>query len=87
MEAGIKEQKGVFTMRRPLVRSPIGLELQEQFSLFAATVVRWAAQWAREQAVRQATRGLHEAWGRPRPWCGWSGRRVRAWCRRRKGGP
>jgi hypothetical protein len=63
MEAGIKEQKGVFTMRRPLVRSPIGLELQEQFSLFAATVVRWAAQWAREQAVRQATCGLQEAWG------------------------
>ena len=63
MEAGIKEQKGVFTMRRPLVRSPIGLELQEQFSLFAANFVRWAAQWAREQAVRQATRGLQEAWG------------------------
>jgi NADH dehydrogenase FAD-containing subunit len=67
MEAGIKEQKGVFTMRRPLVRSPIGLELQEQFSLFAANFVRWAAQWAREQAVRQATCGLQEAWGETKP--------------------
>jgi hypothetical protein len=63
MEAGIKEQTGVFTLRRPLVRSPIGLELQEQFSLFAANFVRWTAQWAREQVVRQATRGLQEAWG------------------------
>jgi hypothetical protein len=51
MEAGIKEQKGVFTMRRPLVRSRFGLQLQEQFSVFAANFVRWAAEWAREQVV------------------------------------
>ncbi len=51
MEAGIKEQKGVFTMRRPLVRSRIGLQLQEQLSVFAANFVRWAAHWAREQVV------------------------------------
>ncbi len=61
MEAGIKEQKGVFTMRRPLVRSRIGLHLQEQFSVFAANFVRWAAQWAREQAVQQATTRLQQA--------------------------
>jgi hypothetical protein len=61
MEAGIKEQKAVFTMRRPLVRSRVGLQLQELFSVFAANFVRWAAQWAREQAVQQATRRLQQA--------------------------
>jgi len=56
MEAGIKEQKGVFTMRRPLVRSRYGLELQEQLSVFAANFVRWAAHWAREQVVVEGSR-------------------------------
>jgi hypothetical protein len=56
MEAGIKEQKAVFTMRRPLVRSRSGLELQEQLSVFAANFVRWAAQWAREQVVVEGSR-------------------------------
>ena len=45
VEAGIKENKAVFTMRRPLVRSPIGMQLQEAFALFAANLVRWAAAW------------------------------------------
>jgi hypothetical protein len=49
IEAGIKENKGVFTMRRPLVRSAIGMQIQEQFALFAANLVRWAAAWARSQ--------------------------------------
>lgn len=49
LEAGIKENKGVFSMRRPLVRSAIGMQLQEQFALFGANLVRWAAAWAREQ--------------------------------------
>jgi hypothetical protein len=56
MEAGIKEQKGVFTMRRPLVRSRFGLQLHEQFSVFAANFVRWAAQWARAQVVVDGSR-------------------------------
>jgi hypothetical protein len=80
MEAGIKEQKGVFTMRRPLVRSRVGLQLQEQFSVFAANFVRWAAQWAREEVVQQATPRLQQALRRPRPWCGWWDRRGRACC-------
>ncbi len=46
IEAGIKEGKGVFPMRRPWVRSEIGLQIQEQFCLFAANFVRWAAGWA-----------------------------------------
>jgi hypothetical protein len=45
VEAGIKENKGVFTMRRPLVRSPIGMQIQEAFALFAANFMRWAAMW------------------------------------------
>lgn len=49
LEAGIKENKGVFTMRRPLVRSPVGMALQEAFALFAANFVRWAAQWVQSQ--------------------------------------
>ncbi len=31
IEAGIKEEKGVLTLKRHLVRSPIGMQLQEQF--------------------------------------------------------
>jgi len=45
IEAGIKEGKGVFTLKRHLVRSPIGMQLQEQFALFGANFVRWAAAW------------------------------------------
>ena len=56
MEAGIKEQKAVFTMRRPLVRSRFGLQLQEQLSVFAANFVRWAGHWAREQVVVEGRR-------------------------------
>jgi hypothetical protein len=60
VEAGIKENKGVFTMRRPLVRSPIGMQLQEQFALFAANFVRWAAAWASEQ-LREVPVALAQA--------------------------
>jgi len=60
IEAGIKENKGVFTMRRPLVRSAIGMQLQEQFALFAANFVRWAAAWAGEQ-LREVPPSLAQA--------------------------
>jgi hypothetical protein len=60
IEAGIKEGKGVFRLRHPLVHSPIGMLLQEQFGLFAANFVRWAAQWAK-QLVRQANQALKDA--------------------------
>jgi hypothetical protein len=48
IEAGIKEEKGVFTLKRHLVRSPIGMQLQEQFALFGANFIRWAAAWAKD---------------------------------------
>lgn len=48
LEAGIKEEKGVFTLKRHLVRSPIGMQLQEQFALFGANFVRWAATWVKD---------------------------------------
>ena len=53
VEAGIKENKAVFTLRRPLVRSMVGMELQEAFAVFAANFVRWAAAWvvAQNEAV------------------------------------
>ena len=60
VEAGIKENKGVFSMRRPLVRSPIGMQIQEQCALFAANFVRWAAAWAREQ-LREVPPSLAQA--------------------------
>jgi hypothetical protein len=52
LEAGIKENKAVFTMRRPLVRSPVGMQLQEAFALFAANLVRWAAAWVQTEGAR-----------------------------------
>jgi hypothetical protein len=60
VEAGIKENKAVFTMRRPLVRSPIGMQLQEAFALFAANLVRWAAAWMLAQ-VRDIPPALAQA--------------------------
>ncbi len=60
LEAGIKENKGVFTMRRPLVRSPVGMQLQEAFALFAANFVRWAAVWVQSQ-VRHVPPAMSKA--------------------------
>ena len=48
IEAGIKEGKGVFTLKRHLVRSPYGMQIQEQFALFGANLVRWAASWVKD---------------------------------------
>jgi hypothetical protein len=49
IEAGIKEGKGVFEMHHLKVRSASGLYLQEQFAVFAANFVRWAAHWLAAQ--------------------------------------
>ena len=49
IEAGIKETNVVFKMHPLKMRSRGGIVLQEQFSLFAANFVRWAAVWLREQ--------------------------------------
>jgi len=49
IEAGIKEGKGVFEMHHLKVRSVPGLYLQEQFAVFAANFVRWAAHWLATQ--------------------------------------
>lgn len=62
IEAGIKESKGVFTLKRHLVRSPVGMQLQEQFALFGANFVRWAAAWVKDM-VRQANSNFTEALG------------------------
>ena len=43
IEAGICEGKDVLTLRKPLVRSPVGIELQLHFALFGANLIRWAA--------------------------------------------
>jgi hypothetical protein len=62
VEAGIKEGKGVFTLKRHLVRSPIGMPLQEQFALFGANFVRWAAAWVKD-LLSQANRNFTTALG------------------------
>jgi hypothetical protein len=55
IEAGIKEGKGVFTLKRHLVRSPHGMQIQEQLALFAANFVRWTAAWVKD-CLREANR-------------------------------
>jgi hypothetical protein len=60
IEAGIKQCKGVFTLKRHLVRSPFGMQLQEQFALFAANFVRWAAAWIKD-LLRNANRSFLSA--------------------------
>jgi hypothetical protein len=49
IEAGIKEGKHVFAMHHLKVRSAPAIFLQEQFAVFAANFVRWAARWLVEQ--------------------------------------
>lgn len=49
IEAGIKEGKNVFAMHHLKVRSAPAIFLQEQFAVFAADFVRWAARWLTEQ--------------------------------------
>jgi hypothetical protein len=55
IEAGIKEGKGVFEMHHLKVRSASGLYLQEQFGVFAANFVRWAAHWLATQCPQLPT--------------------------------
>ncbi len=62
IEAGIKEEKSVFTLKRHLVRSPIGMQLQEQFALFGANFVRWAAAWVKD-LLSQANQNFTQALG------------------------
>jgi hypothetical protein len=62
IEAGIKEEKSVFTLKRHLVRSPIGMQLQEQFALFGANFVRWAAAWVKD-LLSQPNRNFTQALG------------------------
>ena len=51
VEAGIKEGKNVFAMHHLKVRSAPAIFLQEQFAVFAANFVRWAARWLVEQCA------------------------------------
>lgn len=56
IEAGIKEGNVVFKMHPLKLRSPGGIALQEQFTLFAANFVRWAMVWLRERVTRSTPR-------------------------------
>lgn len=56
IEAGIKETNVVFKMHPLKMRSSSGIALQEQFSLFAANFVRWAAGWLHQRVVRSTSR-------------------------------
>ena len=56
IEAGIKETNVVFKMHPLKMRSRGGIALQEQFSLFAANFVRWAAVWLRQRVCHSTRR-------------------------------
>jgi len=56
IEAGIKETNVVFKMHPLKMRSRGGIALQEQFSLFAANFVRWAAVWLGQRVSRSTPR-------------------------------
>lgn len=49
IEAGIKEGKHVFEMHHLKVRSATGLAIQEEFTVLAANMIRWAAAWLHGQ--------------------------------------
>lgn len=49
IEAGIKEGKHVFEMHHLKVRSATGLAIQEEFTVLAANLIRWAAAWLHDQ--------------------------------------
>ena len=49
IEAGIKEGKHVFEMHHLKVRSEVGLAIQEEFTVLAANMIRWAAAWLHDQ--------------------------------------
>jgi hypothetical protein len=51
IEAGIKEGKHVFQMYHLKVRSTAAIYLQEQFALFAANFIRWAAHWLSQECA------------------------------------
>lgn len=61
IEAGIKEGKNVFAMHHLKVRSAPAIFLQEQFAVFAANFVRWAARWLREQCLQPSDSWLNSA--------------------------
>jgi len=56
IEAGIKESNVVFQMHPLKMRSSGGIALQEQFALFAANFVRWAAVWLRQRVAHSTPR-------------------------------
>ncbi|RPI78688.1 MAG: hypothetical protein EHM41_24485 [Chloroflexi bacterium] len=62
IEAGIKEGKNVFAMHHLKVRSAPAILLQEQFAVFAANFVRWAARWLREQCPQLPDSWLNSAY-------------------------
>jgi len=55
IEAGIKEGNVAFQMHPLKMRSRGGIALQEQFSLFAANFVRWAAVWLQKRVVHSTS--------------------------------
>ena len=59
IEAGNKEEKGVFKMRNMKMRSSAGIILQEVFTRFAANFTRLAAVWLRRK-VQEMTRPLND---------------------------
>jgi hypothetical protein len=61
IEAGIKEGKYVFAIRHLKVYPAPAIFLQEQFAVFAANFIRWAALWLCEQCPQLPDNWLNSA--------------------------
>lgn len=65
VEAGNKEEKTTFKIQHLMSRSPAGIELQAQLTVFAANFVRWADHWVRKH-IEQSTRRFETALSSPK---------------------
>lgn len=70
IEAGIKEEKAVFTLKRHLVHPPTGMQVQHQFALFGANFPLGRRVGAKTSCGRQTVPTDSDAHStKSRPWC------------------
>jgi hypothetical protein len=65
IEAGNKEEKTTFKVQHLMSRSPAGIRIQAELTVFAANFVRFAAGWVRPR-VEQSSKRFEGALGSPK---------------------
>lgn len=65
IEAGNKEEKTTFKVQHLMSRSPGGIRIQAELTVFAANFVRWAEEWVRPR-VEQSSRRFEGALSSPK---------------------